>query len=496
MKNINLVFPHQLFEENPLLDVQGHYYLIEESLFFNQYAFHKIKIAYHRASMKFYEQYLLDSHKKVNYINSQDQNADIRNFIADLPKSVENITCIYPSDNWLQKRLEEACDKKGIQLEYIWDSPMFLEPKPQELDFFRSSKVSFHQTSYYKQQRKKRNVLLDENGKPQGGKWTFDKENRKKYPKGKTPPSIQFPDTNEWVKEAKGYTVKNFANNPGTLPESWFYPISFKDSKSWLEQFLDQRFHLFGDYEDAIVQNQHFLHHSVLTPMLNAGLITPETIISESITYAKEHDVPINSLEGFIRQIIGWREFIHGIYEVKGSYERTRNFWGFSNSIPNSFYDGTTGIQPVDDAIKKVLQTGYSHHIERLMILANFFLLCEIDPDEVYRWFMEMYVDSYDWVMVPNVYGMSQFADGGLMSTKPYISSSNYIKKMSDYKKGDWENIWDALFWRFMDKQRDFFSSNPRMNMLLSNWDKKDNSEREKMLKTANDFLQELHSNK
>ena len=260
MKNINLVFPHQLFENSPLLETQGHFYLIEEALFFTQYKFHKIKLAYHRATMKFYEHYLQVEHKKVHYINSYEDQSDIRNFIKELPDSVENISCIYPSDNWLQDRLESSCKEKEINLEYLWESPMFLEPKPQDLDFFSSSKSSFHQTTFYKQQRKKRELLLDKEGKPQGGKWTFDKENRKKYPKGKTPPSLQFPSRNEWVKEAIQYTEKQYSDHPGSIPESWFYPVTFEESIDWLKQFFDVRFHLFGDYEDAIVEKHHFLN--------------------------------------------------------------------------------------------------------------------------------------------------------------------------------------------------------------------------------------------
>ncbi|MFZ1572803.1 MAG: FAD-binding domain-containing protein [Candidatus Kapaibacterium sp.] len=147
------------------------------------------------------------------------------------------------------------------------------------------------------------------------------------------------------------------------------------------------------------------------------------------------NDVGLNSIEGFIRQIIGWREFIRGVYVFKGTQERSRNFWNFKNKIPTSFYTGTTGIEPIDNTIKKLIATGYCHHIERLMILGNFMLLCEFDPNEVYKWFMELFIDSYDWVMVPNVYGMSQFADGGLMATKPYISGSSYVLKMSNFKK-------------------------------------------------------------
>ena len=165
---------------------------------------------------------------------------------------------------------------------------------------------------------------------------------------------------------------------------------------------------------------------------MNVGFISPNKVISRSIDFSNKNNIPINSTEGFVRQILGWREFIRGVYISKGSYERSLNFWKFKRKIPVSFYTGNTGIEPIDISIKKVLKTGYLHLIERLMVLGNFMLLCEFDPDEVYRWFMELFIDSYDWVMVPNVYGMSQFADGGLMSTKPYISGSNYIYKMSD----------------------------------------------------------------
>ena len=248
----------------------------------------------------------------------------------------------------------------------------------------------------------------------------------------------------------------------------------------------------FGVYEDAIVAENSILNHSVLTPMLNVGLITPEIVINHCLIYAKENNIPINSTEGFVRQIIGWREFIRGIYVCRGSEERTKNFWKFKKKIPASFYNGSTGILPIDQTIKKVIQTGYCNHIERLMILGNFMMLCEFDPDEVYKWFMEYFIDSYDWVMVPNIYGMSQFADGGLMASKPYISGSNYIIKMSNYKKGEWQEIWDGLFWRFMHTHRNFFLSNPRLGMLVRMFDKMPHEKREKHIKNGERYLQTL----
>jgi deoxyribodipyrimidine photolyase-related protein len=368
---------------------------------------------------------------------------------------------------------------------------MFLNSLREIKEWFGGRKKFLH-ADFYTDQRKKYHILLDDQQKPVGGKWSFDAENRLKYPKTKTPPEIQFPAENKFVKNAKEWVEMNFPENYGTLDSEFIYPVTFDESRNWLEQFLEKRFYDFGKYEDAIVQNESILNHSVLTPMLNVGIITPQQILDKTLDFANENDVPLNSLEGFIRQIIGWREFIRGIYEVKGSEERTRNFWEFDRKIPESFWQGTTGIEPLDETIKKVLKTGYAHHIERLMVLGNFMLLCEFDPNEVYRWFMELFIDAYDWVMVPNVYGMSQFADGGLMATKPYISGSNYLMKMSNFKKGEWQKTWDGLFWRFMNNHRDFFLQNPRLGMLVRTFDKMNEEKQKLHIGNAEKFLNNL----
>jgi deoxyribodipyrimidine photolyase-related protein len=197
----------------------------------------------------------------------------------------------------------------------------------------------------------------------------------------------------------------------------------------------------------------------------------------------------MNSLEGFVRQVIGWREFVHGIYHHRGTEIRNGNFWNFDRPLPRSFYDATTGIPPVDRVIRQLLDDGYCHHIERLMVLGNFMLLCRIHPDDVYRWFMEMFVDSYDWVMVPNVYGMSQFADGGTFTTKPYLSGSNYILKMSDEPKGPWCQIWDGLFWTFIGDHTPFFLKNPRLSMMARSWEKMTPEKQQAHRNAADEFL-------
>ncbi|GHC61898.1 cryptochrome/photolyase family protein [Ulvibacter litoralis] len=493
MKSIHLIFPHQLFQKSPLFETKVPVYIIEEYLFFKQYPFHKQKIAFHRATMKRYADFLRKDKKlEVYYIEAIEAISDIRKLIPYLKQQgVEHINYVDPTDDWLQKRLLQSTQENNITTT-AYDSPLFLNTKKELGSFFRKDKKKYHQTNFYKEARKKRAILLDPEGNPRGGKWTYDDENRKKYPAKKSPPSIQFPDADSYYKEATTYVAAHFSDHLGSLTEISLYPTSFETTRIWLAQFFEKRFMEFGVYEDAIVAENSILNHSVLTPMLNVGLITPSEIIDACLHYAEENKVPINSTEGFIRQIIGWREFIRGVYEVRGREERTTNFWKFSNNIPASFYDGTTGIPPIDLTIKKVLQTGYCHHIERLMVLGNFMLLCEFDPDEVYRWFMELFIDSYDWVMVTNVYGMSQFADGGLIATKPYISGSNYLMKMSNYKKGDWQEVWDGLFWRFMHTHREFFLSNPRLGMLVRMFDKMPSEKQDKHLENGQNFIDSL----
>ena len=491
MSNTGIVFPHQLFEHSEIIDQCQTIFLIEEWLFFRQYRFHKKKIAFHRASMKFYQSYLERLNKKVIYIDSFNELSDIRQLIAHIPSlNIRELAYIDPTDYLLERRINTAAEKNEVVLT-SFSSPLFLNTSDENKQYF-ADKKRFFQTDFYIHQRKKRNILLEDTSKPVGGKWSFDDENRLKYPKGKVPPKTSFELINPFHEEAIEYTNKYFSSNYGSLDPTDFFPVTFQDSKKWLQQFLETKFVAFGDYEDAILQNEKWLHHSLLTPMLNIGLISPSYILNETLHYTSKNHIPLNSLEGFIRQIVGWREFIRAVYELKGSEERTKNFWGFKRKIPESFWRGETGILPIDLTIKKVLETGYCHHIERLMVLGNFMLLCEFDPEEVYRWFMELFVDAFDWVMVPNVYGMSQFADGGIMSTKPYISGSNYLMKMSDYQKGEWQAVWDGLFWHFMDKQRAFFLKNPRLGMLVRTFDKMSEDKKQEHLKNADFYLNSL----
>ena len=490
MSTTTLIFPHQLFKKHPALVPKQRVYLIEEYLFFKHYGFHKIKLVLHRASMKAYAQYLQSLGYEVTYIDSKEKTSDIRQLIQQLGKEgVKKISFARVADEWLDRRIIASAAKSNIEL-VEKETPYFLNNLKDTNAFFAKKKTYF-QSAFYVEQRKQRNILLTASGEPEGGQWSFDADNRERYPKQAKPPAIKKVLPSQFVEEAKAYVDKNFPDNYGETA-SFLYPVTFEDAALWLQDFIKHRFKDFGIYEDAIVKDETFLNHSVLSPLINIGLLEPQQVVSATINNAAKYNVPLNSLEGFLRQIIGWREFIQLVYLREGNVQRTKNYWGFKRKIPESFWKGTTGIVPIDTTIKKILETGYCHHIERLMVLGNFMLLCEFDPDDVHKWFMEMFVDSYDWVMVPNVYGMTQFADGGLMTTKPYISGSNYIIKMSDYKKEGWATIWDGLFWRFMHEHRQFFLKNPRLGMLVHTFDKMSEEKQQGHLKAAEDYMATL----
>lgn len=491
MNKAGIIFPHQLFEKVPFLNLCSQLFLIEEPLFFTQFKFHTQKLIFHRASMKFYEDLLRSQNFNVEYIEFTEKHSDVRQLLTFLKKkNISEIHYTEVTDNWLEKRIRHTAANSGLKL-VEHDSPLFMNSR-NELRKFFSGQKKFRQIDFYIWQRKKWNILVNEEKKPAGGRWSLDSENRRKYPLSKKPPEVKFEKESKYYPEAEEYIERNLRSNYGVIKKGYNFPVTHKGARDWLNDFLVKRFYDFGLYQDAIVKDEIFMHHSILSPMLNIGLLMPDELLSTVIRFSSENNVPDNSLEGFIRQILGWREFVRAVYEIKGSDERSRNFWRFRRRIPSTFWTATTGIEPVDATIKKVLNSGYCHHIERLMVLGNFMLLCEFDPNDVYRWFMEMFIDGYDWVMVPNVYGMSQYADGGLMASKPYISSSNYIKRMSDYGNGPWQQIWDSLFWRFVSFHRDFFSQNPRLSMLVRNLERMSENKLRCYLEVAEEFLKKL----
>ena len=473
--------------------------MIEDSLFFGDATyeadFHQQKLWLHRASMKRYEVKLADKGFETTYIEHESSRDSLKSQLASLfkPRTLEpkRFETLEPVDFMLRKRLTRFCDQLNVRIEFV-PNPGFLNSSEQNAEYL-SGKKRWFMADFYKWQRRRLNILVDDQGQPQGDKWSFDEDNRKKVPKkllDQIPPlaKVKFDSIDT---EAKKHVQANYPENPGSI-DRLFYPTSHKAAAAWLRDFLKHRLTQFGAYEDAIEEGESWLWHSVLTPMLNIGLLTPAQIVKETMKHANDNEVPLNSLEGFLRQIIGWREFIRATYEDLGVTMRTSNHWNQHRDIPDSFYDGTTGIVPIDDTIKRILETGYCHHIERLMVLGGFMFLCEFEPKQIYRWFTEMFVDSYDWVMVPNVFAMSQHADGGLITTKPYFSGSSYVRKMSHHKKASWCDVWDGLYWRWIWKHSESLARNPRWAMMCSMAKKMDDEKRQTHLENAETWLASL----
>ena len=485
--NVTLIFPDQLFKFNPSVSKTRKIFMFEK-FDTNNIKPHKQKILLHLASMDNYKNYIKKLGHTVEIIEySKIIEKDFyESFI--LKYKINSIHLCKPNNKLIEKKLSELALKLKFKI-FWYDSPNFLLNENELNDYFNKNK-NLRMSSFYIYQRKKFNVLVS-NNKPIGGQWSFDKLNRKALPQNHIPPEIRKIYYNNDIKKFTKIIKKKFNHNLGSI-NSFNYPTSFEEAENSFEDFLQSRFYLFGDYEDAISTNHNFLYHSILTPYLNMGLITPKEILDKTLYFIKHNKIPINSTEGFLRQIIGWREFIRLVYFFHGEEEKKLNFWNFNKIIPKSFYNGSTNILPLDHSINNVIKNGYSHHIERLMIIGNFMVLCRFSPFQVYKWFMEMYVDAYEWVMIPNVFGMSQFSDGGIFSTKPYISGSNYILKMSNFKKDKWSKIWDSLYWNFINDKRDFFYKNPRMKMMVSLYDKKDEKTKKEYINYSTEFFKNL----
>lgn len=466
MNKALLVFPHQLFEAGHLPSKDTVLYLVEEPLFFNHFKFHKQKLVFLRAAFKSYETYLRRLGYDLRYVPFYEFSSWEKFFQTHV---VQEWSYWFTDDYLLEKRIQSAANKLGMKL-VVKETPLFISPLKETLDLLRRSNKPLMAT-FYSEQRKRSGVLMDNGGKPMGGKWSYDGENRKKIPTGMVLPPPMQENNAIAVEEAKAYVNQYFAEHTGSV-DVFFYPVTHEGARSWFDAFLEERFRHFGTYEDAMVSNHNSLYHSLISPLLNVGLLTPNWVVNRLLQYAAKHKIAINNTEGFVRQVMGWREFMRGIYHLFGTKQRNSNFFGNNRELDGRFYKGTTGIMPFDFMIQRLQKTAYNHHIERLMIAGNWMLLAGIHPHAAYRWFMEMYIDAWDWVMVPNVYGMSQYADGGLMTTKPYVSGSNYILKMSDYKKGQWSNDWDALYWSFIGRNLDTFQKNPRMSMMCRLYEK------------------------
>ncbi len=453
---------------------------------------HQQKIVLFLAAMRAYADELREAGYDVHYLSLD--TSDTRPYAEKLAAALEEhgaqrFVHFEIEDKPLEQQIIEFADAKGVEREEL-TSPMFTCSRDRFAGF-ASGKSRLLMADFYRQQRQRLNILVEDDGQPTGGRWSFDADNRKKLPRDVSPPDMPATSRSRHVEAVIDLVEQEFADHPGSAAD-FCWPTTRTEAEDWLDDFIAQRLEQFGPYEDAMTTRSATVFHSLLSPCLNLGLLTPEELMEKVLHRAAE--VPLQSLEGFVRQVIGWREFVRGVYREFGEHQEQTNFWQHDRELTDAWYDGTTGILPLDDTIRTAQRLGWTHHIPRLMVLGNLMTLCEIRPASAHRWFMEMFIDSSEWVMGPNVYGMGLFSDGGVFATKPYICGSNYLLKMSDYGKGTWCDIVDGLYWRFIDKHREFFASNPRLALMPRALDRLAPERREKIFASAESFLQNATS--
>jgi len=497
MKHIQtalILYPNQLFAPELLPEVDL-IYVVEEPLFFGtdtEYplALHKQKLVMHRASMRRYvEEVLWQNELNVEYVELSDIEFTADVLVRAQQAGAEQVFVFDPTDYAIESRLKKALDE-GVETPFelrILPTPSFLLKHTEVRDYL-TEKTDHNFADFYQWQRERFNILIDKHYKPVGGKWSYDVENREPLPAGHTAPGFNGFGDNAYVEEALKWVQKHFASNPGSV-ENFFWPTSHDEASKWLSEFFAERLENFGAYEEAMDGQGILLYHSGISSALNNGLLTPKQVVDAALAYHEKNPINLPSLEGFIRQIIGWREYVRGLYVTQSVSIRRGKDLGQTRSLSSQWWDGSTGIPPLDDVIKKVNQHAYAHHSERLMIVGNLMLLTEINPEEIYKWFASLFIDAYDWVIVPNIYGMSKLASLDGMVTQPYISASSYILGMSHYQKDIWCDIWDGLFWGFVENHKELLSKNPQTSTLVKQLGKISDDHRRIIGYRAQDFL-------
>lgn len=492
-----IVLGNQLFPQSYFTPFKDHHFFMAESVdLCTHFKYHKHKIIFFLSSMRHFKEELVAKEIEVSYFPLNPQKSKNTSYLRILKKfikdqGIKSIDMYEVEDLFFEREIINFFKINRISFRFH-QTPMFQCSRTEFKNYLSKSKKPFMKT-FYEGERKRLNLMIEKDGRPTGGKWSFDEANRKKYPKKIDLPIVSKDKKLDSI-DKKVIEVVDilFPDHPG-ISENFWIPTTRKETKKQFNSFIRERLESFGNYQDAISSKTVFGFHSVISPMVNLGFLTPKFITSEMKKIEIRED-NINSIEGFLRQIIGWREFVRGIYQNFDDKQQVSNFFNHNRKLNPDYWYGKrpTGIEVLDDCIKKAIKYSYNHHIERLMIVSNVMLLLEIHPQEVYKWFMEMFADSSDWVMGPNVFGMGQFSDGGVFATKPYISGSNYILKMSDYKKGEWCHIWDGLYWKFMEKHRPYLSKNPRMALTCKHLDKMDKEKKEMIYKAAKEFQEKV----
>jgi len=470
------------------------------------YVTHHIQkvLCFFAAMRSFAEQLKADGHKVIYFKlndskNQQTFEGNLNQLIAEFEFS--KFEYQEPDEFRLDTQLKDFCKTLSIPCEMV-SSEHFMSERSFLGEFFKGKKT-FLMESFYRQMRKNHQILM-EGSNPTGGKWNFDADNRKKIPANHkvSAPLLFSNDLSEIEKELQEANVKTI----GTVDAKHvLWPINRSQSLQLLDFFVEECLPFFGTFQDAMQQNQWSIYHSRLSFSMNTKLISPREVIDAAIaTYEKQATtISLNQLEGFVRQILGWREYMRGIYWNQMPNYATLNFFEHTNKLPDWFWTGKTKMNCLSQAITQSLDYAYAHHIQRLMITGNFALLAGIHPDEVDRWYLGIYIDAIEWVEITNTRGMSQFADGGIVGTKPYVSSASYIDKMSNYcgschykkevKTGEKACPFNSLYWNFYDQHEEKLGTNPRIGMMYNVWRKMDASQKTAILNQAEIYLNQIN---
>ncbi len=459
---------------------------------------HKKKIAFILSSMRHFADELRGAGFDVSYIklddvkNSHSFRSEILRFSKE--RKINKVKITHPSEYRVLQDLNSLTEE-NIDLEIIEDD-RFLCSKSEFKDFAKNKK-SLLMESFYRQMRIKYNILMD--GKnPIGGKWNYDSENRKPPKKGLKIPQHYQNAPDKITKEVINLVNDKFSKHFGDL-EPFYFAVNKKQALRAFEKFIEERLQNFGTYQDAMIEGEDFMFHSHIGFYLNNGLLEPLEVIKKAQEEYEKGKVDINSAEGFIRQILGWREYIKGIYWLKMPEYKELNFFNAKNKLPEFYWSGDTKMNCIKQSVKNTKKNSYAHHIQRLMVLGNFALIAGIEPSQVNEWYLIVYADAYEWVELPNVSGMVLFADGGILATKPYASSGAYINKMSNYckncsykvaqKNGENACPFNYLYWNFLIENEEKLSKNHRMAMIYKVLEKFDEQKIDDIKKDSRRFL-------
>ncbi|MES2173094.1 MAG: cryptochrome/photolyase family protein [Pseudomonadota bacterium] len=465
---------------------------------------HKAKIAFILSAMRHHADRLRALGWTVDYVTLDDP-ANSGSFTGEVARAVERhqpaAIHVTEAGEWRVQAMLEAWETRFAVPVVIHEDDRFL-CSHAEFDTWAAARKQLRMEYFYRDMRRKTGLLMTAEGKPEGGEWNYDAENRKPAP-GRDllmPQPLRFaPDA--ITRAVLDMVVDRFADHIGSL-DHFHFAVTHEDAIRQQRRFLDEALPRFGDYQDAMLTDEPFLWHSILSPYINAGLLDPLALCREAEARYRAGKVPLNCAEGFIRQIIGWREYVRGIYWHEGPDYARRNALGATRPLPGFYWTGETDMHCMAQAIGQTIDHAYAHHIQRLMITGNFAMLAGIDPHQVHVWYLEVYADAYEWVELPNTIGMSQFADGGLLGSKPYAAGGAYINRMSDYcgtcrydvKKRVGEDAcpFNALYWDFLARNEPLLGRNVRLAMPYRNWARMDEQDRAATREQAARFLSSL----